>query len=70
MPLKTRKALWRLILAVALCVGCIGLVPRSYADAAKFTYTDKETGVTVPEKKFVLSGSSLLWLDRDDAGWY
>jgi antitoxin component YwqK of YwqJK toxin-antitoxin module len=68
MTLKTRKAVWRFALVVVLCVGCLGFVPRGYAESA-FSYTDKQTEIKDPDRNAVIAGSNLVWVGKDEVGW-
>jgi hypothetical protein len=68
MLLKIRRTAWSLALSTILCIGNLGFVTHSYA-ADAFTYTDKQTEVTIPESDVVVSGDLLVWFGKDDSGY-
>ncbi|KIL38636.1 hypothetical protein SD70_25025 [Gordoniibacillus kamchatkensis] len=55
-------------MSAALCVGWLGFVHGGYA-ANAFSYTDKQTEITAPERGVMVAGGSLVWMGQDDAGW-
>ncbi|UKS27814.1 stalk domain-containing protein [Paenibacillus sp. HWE-109] len=64
-----RRKLWVLILMFVIGAGSLGLLPKS-AFAELFTSTDKLTEYTLPVSEAKITGNQMVYLDRDDIGWW
>ncbi|MBD0383632.1 stalk domain-containing protein [Paenibacillus sedimenti] len=64
-----RSRLWIMILIVAICTSSWGLAPKS-AWAEMYSSSDRLTEYTLPEPSAKIAGNQMVYLSKDNAGWW